>query len=350
MAHLQNLRSLTTRPQKVLMVGSIPLANTRDVFSTLSSALPGRLATFPDGETAERFNFIGFQGACFPGEVLRTTTDAVRQEAEYTPGSVKPTDYDEAAISSYSAFVDLRHKGVIPKEARFQVGLPTPLNAIAGWCKEEYQTIMEPFYERRMGQAIQCIAENIPHDDVVIQLDLCFEIVMLEYERGRITIPHAKPYFAPVRGGILDRISRFTRHIPSDIDLAVHLCYGDYQHKHFVEPLDTDLLTEFANDVIDILKTTHRVRWVHMPVPRDRTDEAYFKPLRKLKLSDETLLYLGLIHANDETGTEKRLAMASSVYGKPFGVATECGLGRTPVEELDSILSIAKRVSSPVKS
>ena len=44
-----------------------------------------------------------------------------------------------------------------------------------------------------------------------------------------------------------------------------------------------------------------------MPVPRNRTDDAYFEPLRSLKLRPETELCLGLVHYTDGIdGTKQR--------------------------------------------
>jgi hypothetical protein len=36
-----------------------------------------------------------------------------------------------------------------------------------------------------------------------------------------------------------------------------------------------------------------------MPVPRDRTDDAYFAPLARLRLKGETELSFGLVHVNE---------------------------------------------------
>jgi hypothetical protein len=36
-----------------------------------------------------------------------------------------------------------------------------------------------------------------------------------------------------------------------------------------------------------------------MPVPRDRSDDAYFASLDQLKLAPESRLYLGLVHYTD---------------------------------------------------
>ena len=85
-----------------------------------------------------------------------------------------------------------------------------------------------------------------------------------------------------------------------------------------------------------------------MPVPRDRTDEAYFAPLRQMQLNPETEFYLGLVHMTDGLeGTRARIAAAQAVVGN-FGVATECGLGRRDPETIPELLGIHARVADPV--
>jgi hypothetical protein len=79
------------------------------------------------------------------------------------------------------------------------------------------------------------------------------------------------------------------------------------------------------------------VQWLHMPVPIDRDDDAFYAPLRDLKLAPETELYLGLVHAQDGVdGTRRRMAVASK-YVTGFGIASECGIsrGRTPAVALE---------------
>src|SRR2546430_3323840 len=49
----------------------------------------------------------------------------------------------------------------------------------------------------------------------------------------------------------------------------------------------------------------------HLPVPRDRTDPAYYAPLAALRLRPETELYLGLVHATDGVeGSARRMEVA----------------------------------------
>ena len=67
------------------------------------------------------------------------------------------------------------------------------------------------------------------------------------------------------------------------------------------------------------------IQFFHMPVVKARTDDAYFAPLKNLKLRPETELYLGLIHHNDAAGDAARLTAARR-HHRVDGVGTECGM------------------------
>ena len=338
-------------PSKVLLVGSIPLTSPEEVFKKVISALPLRLDAVPDGETGSRYNYIGWQLARFPRETLRMDLGGVEYPGSssppaYTLQDVAPTQYDDAALSSYTGFVRLRARREIPSDVRFQVSLPTPFNSIQAHTRPEFHEQLEPLYERRFCESLARIVNEIPETDLAIQWDLAFDVMALEYERGGTTDSRFEAYFSPVMAGVLARISRLCALIPPSVKLGFHLCYGDLEHQHFIQPIDTELLVGLANDIVQSLSETRSVDWIHMPVPKDRTDEAYFAPLNALNIHG-ALLYLGLVHANDEVGTRERIRVARSVYRNPFGVATECGIGRTAREELDSILQICEAVTVP---
>ena len=341
-------------PTGVLLVGSLPLSSAEEVLTDVCAALPGRLRYIPDGETGSRWNYVLWQGACFPKETIYEwaggiiPTDGGR--LAYTLDSVQPTGYDEAAISSYSVFKRLRAEGVIPKDVRFQVCLPTPINTVQWFVRPECQSQMEPLYEQRIFEALHRIQESIPANDLAIQWDMPLDVMALEHDRGTLDShpmrDFFKLHFSPVKEGLLDRIIRLCKAVDADIELGFHLCYGDYEHKHLIEPTDLGLMVMLANEIVKRVGPFHPVAWLHMPVPKDRTDIAYFEPLDDLKL-DDTQLFLGLVHANDEVGTQERIKVAQSVWKGPFGVATECGMGRTPKEELDSIFQISRNVTRP---
>jgi hypothetical protein len=74
-----------------------------------------------------------------------------------------------------------------------------------------------------------------------------------------------------------------------------------------------------------------------MPVPKDRTDAGYFKPLTDLSGFGDTLIYLGLIHHEDRAGDLARIA-AARAFLPVFGVASECGWGRTDPGRVSGLL------------
>ncbi|KAK9413229.1 hypothetical protein SUNI508_02428 [Seiridium unicorne] len=346
-------------PTRVLMVGSVPGASSQEVFTRLTTALPGRLQAVPDGETGERWNYIGWQLNRFPLLARRDELGGTPlpesgfELPTFTLADIKPTAYDDLALSSYAEFKRLRQKQIIPSNVRFQIGLPSPYSVLQGHLKQKLAKVIEPLYEQRFAETIDHIVAEIPHDDLVIQWDLCFEMTALEFEQGRLPDTFHQAYFSSPKGllqGLVDRVVKLSERIPQDIKLAFHLCYGDLYHKHFIEPLDTSILVKLANALLAQETLGRRTEWIHMPVPKDRTDSGYFAPLTGLKLdgygSKSSHLYLGVVHANDEAGTKKRIQTAQAAVPFPFGVATECGLGRTPPEQIDNILQICKEVTT----
>ncbi|KAK7992381.1 hypothetical protein PG988_001175 [Apiospora saccharicola] len=346
------------KPTGVLMVGSVPGASPQEVFTRLTTALPGRLPAVPDGETGERWNYIGWQLQRFPIAARRNElggiplADPALSRLVFTLAEIGPTGYDEAALSSYAEFRRLRQQHMIPSGVRFQIGLPSPYSVLAGHVKPELANAIEPLYEQRFEKTIDRILAEIPHDDVVIQWDLCFEMTALEFEQGRLKDPRHQAYFSSPRGvqaGLVARITSLCERIPKNVKVAFHLCYGDFRHKHFIEPQDTSLLVDLANALLEQEAIAPRTEWIHLPVPKDRTDPDYFAPLARLQLDAPGLqpprIFLGLVHANDEAGTKTRIETAQRSLPFPFGVATECGLGRTPPEEIDSILRICKETT-----
>jgi hypothetical protein len=105
-----------------------------------------------------------------------------------------------------------------------------------------------------------------------------------------------------------------------------------------VEPIDMGDMVAVANHLGREIDRT--IQLIHMPVPRDRSDDAYFEPLRRLRLKPRTQLSLGLVHYTDGiAGTRRRLATAEK-YVTNFSIATECGFGRRPPDTIPELLRI----------
>ncbi|MDP7601450.1 MAG: hypothetical protein QF605_08680, partial [Rhodospirillales bacterium] len=103
-------------------------------------------------------------------------------------------------------------------------------------------------------------------------------------------------------GESVKRAGHMCDEVGSEVELGIHLCYGDPGHKHIVEPSDLGTFVAFANGIIDT--ASRKINFMHMAVPKDRNDEAYFAPLNRLSMLAETRLILGLVH---HTGTTSPL-------------------------------------------
>ena len=112
-------------------------------------------------------------------------------------------------------------------------------------------------------------------------------------------------------------VIRLASHVPADIDLMFHFCYGDAGHRHVIEPTDMGDMVDFANRLT--ARIPRPIQLIHMPVPRDRNDAAYFAPLARLRLNPATKLCLGLVHHTDGIdGTRARLATAQRFVDRLF--------------------------------
>jgi hypothetical protein len=144
--------------------------------------------------------------------------------------------------------------------------------------------------------------------------------------------------FADAGGELTWRITELGNMVPATVELGFHLCYGDFGHQHFVQPKDMSVLATLAGQIVAGLRRP--LDWVHMPVPRDRDDDAYFAPMRRLRLPADTELFLGLIHATDGMDGVRRRIAAAQQWVPAFGVATECGLGRRAPESIPALLRL----------
>ncbi len=337
-----------TTPTSVHLIGSVPMADAETVFRSVARELGPWLARIPDGETGNRHRWIWFQREMllnnpameldpvtppfelrqWDGAVLRTT-EWIRFRPGVDPNTVTfDTGYAEAAIESYATFRRLRDAGELPAGIRFQVCLPTPMASGYMYVSPSSLAAYLPVYERSLLKALRQIVDAIPHQDLSIQWDVCQEVLVFEH------------YFAhrpdTYKADIFAELARLGDAVPPDVELGYHLCYGSPRDAHLVMPKDTGILVEIGNGLIDGLK--RRLDFLHLPVPQDRTDAAYYAPLRDLRSPANTTLYLGLIHHDDHDGDQARIASASAVVPS-FGVASECGWGRSDPERVPDLLA-----------
>ena len=319
---------------RVHLVGSIGLDTVEEVYRAVGRLLGRRVRRVPDGEPGGRRLWISWQYPLLRASpFLKIDTEAAKVKSTLVPSlcladHVRPADvrfselgYAREARASYQDFLTARGRGELPAEVRFQVCLPTPLAVSYSFCSEKDVVAIEKAYEKAMIREAETICRAIPHKDLCMQWDICTEMIIWDGQ-----MPGRYPTAGISQQEILARMQRLSAAIPDDVELGFHLCYGDLDGKHFVEPRDAGKMVELANALMQTV--AHSISYVHMPVPVARTDDTFFQPLRNLKLAAGTDLYLGLVHAADGVEGVKKRAAAASKYVKGFGIATECGMGR----------------------
>jgi hypothetical protein len=334
----------------VHLVGSVPMANAAQVFATVSAALGVRLKRIPDGETGERSDWITWLEPVFAAnpaleksDELFRVHDGAQARLRYrlkpgkTPDDVRFDNlfYADIARESYAAFKDLRDAGKIAPGTRFQVDLVPAHSVLWLFLVDALHAPIDPIYNAAVKREIDKLVAAIPHADLAIQFDVASAVF------ARLQRNQASSYGASkeeMQERFSDIMADLGNRVPRGVELLFHLCYGDANHRHVVEPTDMGDMVDFTN--LLSRKVARRIDLVHMPVPRDRSDDAYFAPLERLRLRPETGLCLGLVHHTDGVeGSKRRLATARR-HAADFSIATECGFGRRDPRTIPELLRI----------
>jgi len=336
--------------RNVYLVGSVPMADAPEVFEKVSAALGPRIKRLPDGETGLRGDWITWLEAVFSehpafvksGEFFRVHASGTGRERYTLKPGFEPRDvrfdnlfYADIAKRSYADFKRLKEAGKIPDGTKFQVDLVPAHSVIWLFLVDALHAPLDPFYNDAVKREIDKIAAAIPHDELAIQFDVA-SAVFARLERNEPSSYGRSK--AEMQEAFANIVVDLGERVPPDVDLLYHLCYGDSNHRHVVEPTDMGDMVEFANRVSR--QIARPVQLIHVPVPRNRADDAYFEPLKRLKLRPETELCLGLVHHTDGVeGTKKRLTTAKK-HAANFSIATECGFGRRDPRSIPELLRI----------
>ena len=333
--------------RRLHLIGSIPLDDSEQVFRTLARELGPWLSRMPDGETGERSRWVYFQRQMLerhpamevdptrePYKFIQWDGKVVREipQLRFRPGVdagtvAFETGYDKAALASWEVFKRLRESGVIARATRFQVCLSTPHASgylyVSGPARCAYFDV----YERALKAALANIVKSIPATDLAIQWDVCQEVLVFEnYFKDRPDDYKRQTF------GMLGRLGDS---VPAEIEMGYHLCYGSPRDEHLVQPKNAGILVEMMEGIA--AATRRPIDFLHIPVPKGRTDDAYYAPLKGWKQPAGTALYLGLLHYDDTAGDRARIAMARR-HVPDFGFSAECGWGRTEPGRLPGLL------------
>src|SRR5215475_15132547 len=272
--------------REIYLVGSVPLENAEQVFEAVGTAFGSRIKRIPDGETGERSDWITWLEPAFAdnpafqksGEFFRVhETGTGRERYTLKPG-IRPQDvrfdnlfYADIAKQSYAEFKELKNAEKISADAKFQVDLVPAHSVIWLFVVDAMHEAIDPIYNEALKREIDKIAATIPHAELAIQFDVA-SAVFARLERNEVSS------YGRSKAEMQETFSRILvdlgNRVPADVDLLYHLCYGDSGHRHVVEPTDMGDMVDFANRVSR--QIARPVQLFHMPVPRNRSDDAYF--------------------------------------------------------------------------
>ena len=347
----------------MLLIGSVPFETSEEVFRACADGVGDLVSCLPDGEVGYRKQWINFLAARLYNEhpdletISRPKTPSGEEGWEPTgydehwlfrvrPGvtSIRFDDlgYARAARDSYATFCSLRGEGVIGPDVRFQVSLPPTEGGVRSFVTmHEDFVILCDAYREAMIRELAIIQSEIPAEDLLIQWDVCIEVLAVATGDQREGL---SPFDVP--GDPFDRyledVTTFSARIANDVPLGLHLCYGDLLHRHMVEPQDLGVCVRMANE--SVAQIPRPIDYVHMPVPRSRDDRSYFQPLEGLSIGDAKL-YLGLVHHTGGVDAALNRLATARRYASGFGIATECGLGRRPPESIPELLATHRAVA-----
>jgi methionine synthase II (cobalamin-independent) len=327
------------KPTHVHLVGSIGLDTVDDVFRVCGSLLGERLQRIPDGEPGGRRLWCSWQIPLLRANPFFRLADGGRTGPVFgtlelaegvQAGDIRfgELGYAREARASYEDFKAAKARGELPQKVRFQVSLPTPYAVVFGQFTPAALPAAEAAYTAAMAREVARICDAIPHADLCIQWDVCFEMVIWDGSNAfwRWPLPgEAKPE-------ILARLASLSAAVPQDVELGFHFCYGDLDAQHFFNPADAGAMVDLANALsAEVLRP---IAYIHMPVPADRSDDDFFRPFDGLELHPETELFLGIVHASDGAEGVERRSAAARGHLKSFGIATECGMARARMPDL----------------
>ena len=283
------MTNAATLPDRIHLVGSIGLDSVEEVFRTVGKMFGRRLRRVPDGEPGPRRLWVSFQ---YP---LLRSSPFLRPDPS---GEVRKTSGFPQALpgrgrrSRRGAFRRTRlcARGarvlsrLLRRRALRRVAAGCALPGLSADAHGRDLCVLHAArsardrdaYEKAMLREVERLCRGIPHDDLCIQWDFCHEMIILDGQ--------PQDHFPTVKASmddIMARMRRICAPIPADVELGIHLCYGDFGARHLIEPVDAGKMVEVANAMARSIE--HKLAYIHMPVPIERTDDDYYRPLQDLE-------------------------------------------------------------------
>lgn len=142
---------------------------------------------------------------------------------------------------------------------------PTPLACVAGTIVPEDIPAVGESYAAALFADLDRALASLPHDRIAVQWDVAVEFGLLEGSMG----PAGAMPVDQVAPGLI----RCIDHVPDDVPVGMHLCYGDYGHQHFKQPDSLAMQVALVNALVS--GAPRPVNWFSFTVPQGRSDSGY---------------------------------------------------------------------------
>ena len=243
----------------VYLVGSVPMADAEQVFERRHAASGRRIKRIPDGETGERGDWITWLEPVFadhPAFRNRASSFACTRAEPggalhaaswfYAAGrALENLFYAEIAKASYAVFERMKVAGRIAPETKFQVDLVPAHSVIWLYLSTRCtRRSIRSTMRRSSGDRQDRSRDPAWSAGDPVRRGVC-GVRAARAQSGVEPWPHQGGDAGDFSNILIDLGNR----VPADIDLLYHLCYGDSNHRHVVEPTDMGDMVEFANRV-----------------------------------------------------------------------------------------------------
>ena len=109
---------------------------------------------------------------------------------------------------------------------------------------------------------LEAIIKVIPTEDLPLQWDLSFAMIMLEVDKGRRTVSLFFLISSESKKGYSSEFDASANLALRVYLLGFHFCYGDLDHEDFIEPEGMTFLVDIVNNIIE--KVDHPVSCIYM--------------------------------------------------------------------------------------
>lgn len=321
--------------RRLHLVGSFPAPDAESAMRTVLEHAAPRLASLPDGETGDRYNWAAgmvLRLLDHPALVVARAGDNADYEHQlrYRVRSgrrLRGEDLDfgqfDAYVASRPLFDGLRETFGRP-DLSFLVGVPGDLDMALFTLGLPGILVHRRAFTRAIARTVQRIHMQADNQ-VLFQLEVPAELIAV----AKMPAPLRRAAATWAANGIAE----IARRAPRGTRFGLHLCLGDLAHRAMTQLRDTAPITTLANAVVRSWPGGRSLEFIHAPLASGQTppplEPAFYAPLARLRLPASTRFVAGLLHEGstiDELRTV--LAAVETAVGRPVDVAAACGLGR----------------------